>query len=81
LPPAAGIDATATAASAALAIAALAHWEVSHTDTAWIAALEAGKLLYFPRRAFQLKEEQRRFLRLDINAVGACSITLEAGGR
>jgi hypothetical protein len=56
-------------------------WKLDETDPAWIAALEAGKVLYFPRLAFGLKEEERRFLHPDINAEGSRSITLEGNGR
>ncbi|HWT72995.1 MAG TPA: Kdo hydroxylase family protein, partial [Oxalicibacterium sp.] len=56
-------------------------WKLGGTDPSWIAALEAGKVLYFPRLAFRLTEDERRFLHPDINAEGSRSITLEAGGR
>jgi hypothetical protein len=56
-------------------------WKLDDTDPAWIAALEAGKVLYFPHLSFQLKEDERRFLDPAINAEGSRSITLEASGR
>jgi hypothetical protein len=59
----------------------VASWSVDQTDPAWIAALEAGKVLYFPHLAFELKEEERRFLKPEMNAQGSRSITLEASGR
>lgn len=56
-------------------------WNLRETDSSWIAALEAGNVLYFPRLAFQLKDDVRRFLHPDINAEGSLGITLEADGR
>ena len=58
-----------------------ADWHLEQTDPAWIAALESGKVLYFPRLAFRLKEEELRFLTPEINAEGARSVTLEGSGR
>jgi hypothetical protein len=58
-----------------------AEWKMEHTDPAWIAALEAGKVLYFPNLAFKLKEEEFRFLKPEMNAEGSRSITLEGSGR
>jgi hypothetical protein len=71
----------AAISSAIVTIDDVTDWEVRNTDPAWITALEAGKLLYFPRLAFQLKDEEGRFLHPDINAEGSRSITLEASGR
>jgi hypothetical protein len=58
-----------------------ADWKLEDTDPAWIAALEAGKVLYFPNLSFKLKEDELRFLHPDINAEGSRSITLEGSGR
>src|SRR5690606_12807158 len=56
-------------------------WTLESVDPAWIMALEAGKVLYFPRLAFRLKESEYRFLKPEMNAQGSRSITLEASGR
>lgn len=56
-------------------------WTLESVDPAWIMALEAGKVLYFPRLAFRLKEGEYRFLKPEMNAQGSRSITLEASGR
>ena len=57
------------------------EWEMDATDPAWIAALEDGKVLYFPQLAFKLNEDETRFLNPEMNAQGSRSITLEASGR
>jgi hypothetical protein len=56
-------------------------WNLTQTDPAWIAALEEGKVLYFPHLAFKLQEDEFRFLNPAMNAEGSRSITLEASGR
>lgn len=56
-------------------------WNVETVDPAWIAALEQGKVLYFPNLSFELKEDEYRFLKPEMNAEGSRSITLEASGR
>ena len=53
--------------------------EVVHTD--WIAALEAGKVLYFPRLAFELAETEKRFLNPAVRDPKARNISLDASGK
>ena len=80
--PPASMRAAATGDTASIiTIDDIADWKVGDTDPAWIAALETGKVLYFPRLTFRLKEEERRFLDPAVNAEGARSITLEGSGR
>ncbi|HEX8957666.1 MAG TPA: Kdo hydroxylase family protein [Burkholderiaceae bacterium] len=57
-----------------------ASWqpEVVHAD--WIAALEAGKVLYFPRLAFELKESEKRFLDPAVRDPKSRNISLDAKG-
>jgi len=38
-------------------------WRGLHADTAWTAALEAGKVLFFPRLGFDLQAQERPLLR------------------
>lgn len=56
-------------------------WNIEAVDPQWIAALEEGKVLYFPNLAFRLKEDEYRFLNPEINVEGSRSVTLEASGR
>ncbi len=53
--------------------------EVVHAD--WIAALEAGKVLYFPRLAFELAETEKRFLNPAVRDPKARNISLDASGK
>jgi hypothetical protein len=57
------------------------NWQLDAVDPAWIAALEHGKVLYFPNLSFRLEKDEYRLLKPEINAEGSRSITLEAGGR
>ncbi|HEX7642287.1 MAG TPA: Kdo hydroxylase family protein [Burkholderiaceae bacterium] len=52
--------------------------ELVHTD--WIAALEAGKVLYFPRLAFELQEGEKRFLDPAVRDPKSRNISLDAKG-
>src|SRR6185437_8111698 len=52
--------------------------DVVHTD--WIAALEAGKVLYFPRLAFELGESEKRFLDPAVRDPKSRNISLDASG-
>lgn len=56
-------------------------WSLEESNPNWIMELEAGKVLYFPRLAFNVKQEELQFLDPKINAQGSRSITLEASGR
>ena len=40
----------------------LADWNAATSESAWIAALEAGKVLHFPRLAFNVLPAERRLL-------------------
>lgn len=57
-----------------------ADWHISTPNNAWIAALEAGKVLYFPRLAFDLKQDERRFLSPGILDPKNRNISLNADG-
>ena len=55
-----------------------ADWQVPEVNAQWIAALEAGKVLYFPRLSFELREEEKSLLRPDIRSAKARNISLDA---
>ncbi|HEY8609272.1 MAG TPA: Kdo hydroxylase family protein [Noviherbaspirillum sp.] len=57
------------------------EWQLPATRKEWIAALEAGKVLYFPRLAFQPDAAERALMKPELLATGIRSITLEAQGR
>lgn len=54
-------------------------WTVAGTP-AWIEALEAGKLLYFPRLQFEMLPHERALLRPDIRDPGVRNISLNVDG-
>ncbi|MDB5730914.1 MAG: putative Kdo-hydroxylase, partial [Variovorax sp.] len=55
----------------------LADWDAATSNPAWIAALEAGKVLYFPRLAFELLAHERRFLDPALLAPDVRNISLD----
>lgn len=59
----------------------LADWNGATPNEAWIAALEAGKVLYFPRLPFELLPEERELLSPSVLAPGVRNISLDANGR
>ena len=58
-----------------------ADWQPNAVDAAWIAALEAGKVLYFPHLTFSLSERERRFLTPEVRDPQARNISLGADGK
>jgi hypothetical protein len=56
-------------------------WNLGVASDACIAALEAGKVLYFPNIAFTLMAGERRFFTPDIRDPNTRNISLDAGGR
>jgi hypothetical protein len=56
-------------------------WQPQAADPSWIAALEAGKVLFFPRLAFELKELEKRFLTPDARDPKSRNISLDAQGK
>jgi hypothetical protein len=58
----------------------LTEWKVDAPNPTWIAALEAGKVLYFPRLAFELQESERAFLTPAIRAPKSRNISLDVRG-
>jgi hypothetical protein len=60
---------------------ALSDWEAATPNDAWIAALEAGKVLHFPTLGFEVLPEERRLLTPDLLAPKVRNISLDAEGR
>jgi hypothetical protein len=56
-------------------------WYFSGAHDVWIAALEAGKVLYFPNLEFALKPDELLLLRPDIRDPKARNISLDANGK
>jgi hypothetical protein len=59
----------------------LAHWDAATPNEAWIAELEAGKVLYFPRLGFELLPDERALLTPGLLAPGVRNISLDAEGQ
>ena len=55
----------------------LADWAGGTPDAAWIQALEAGKVLYFPKLAFELRAGEQRFLDPELLSPDARNISLD----
>jgi hypothetical protein len=58
-----------------------AAWQIPNANENWIAALEAGKVLYFPRLAFDIAAGEQRFFSPDIRDPKARNISLDAAGK
>jgi hypothetical protein len=58
----------------------LADWSPAATDSAWIAAVEAGQVLYFPQLAFGLSAQEQALLVPELLAQGSRNISLDAAG-
>src|SRR5512133_2127318 len=59
---------------------ALQDWSPSTCDAAWIAAAEAGRVLYFPRLAFALSVAEQGLLKPDLLDRAARNISLDRQG-
>lgn len=55
-------------------------WRLEHTDPAWIAGLEAGKVLYFPKLPFQLLPDEKVLLTPEILDPKVRNISLDEHG-
>ena len=58
-----------------------AEWQISNVSDTWIAALEAGKVLYFPHLAFMPTSDEQGFFTPDIRDPKTRNISLDASGR
>jgi hypothetical protein len=56
----------------------LADWSAAAGQPQWVAALEAGEVLYFPRLAFSLSGEEQALLKPSLLAEGVRNISLDA---
>ena len=59
----------------------LADWNAAVPNEAWIAALEAGKVLYFPQLGFDILPEERALLSPEVLSPKVRNISLDAQGR
>ena len=59
----------------------LADWNQAESNADWIAALEAGKVLYFPRLAFALLPSERQLLDPALLAPKVRNISLDGKGQ
>lgn len=59
----------------------VADWTAAKPNDAWIAALEAGKVLYFPRLGFELLPEERGLLTPAVLSPDVRNISLNADGK
>ncbi|RZL68168.1 MAG: 3-deoxy-D-manno-oct-2-ulosonic acid (Kdo) hydroxylase [Variovorax sp.] len=59
----------------------LADWAAATPNDAWIAALEAGKVLYFPRLGFALQPEERALLTPSVLSPDVRNISLDSHGK
>jgi hypothetical protein len=59
----------------------LADWAGATPNEAWIAALEAGKVLYFPRLGFELLPGEGELLTPSVLSPDVRNISLDANGR
>ena len=59
----------------------LADWSAAMPNDAWIAALEAGKVLYFPRLAFELLDGEDALLTPALLSPDVRNISLDANGQ
>lgn len=58
-----------------------ADWQISPSQDSWVVALEAGKVLYFPRLAFDVTPHEQRFFAPAIRNPKSRNISLDAQGR
>ncbi len=56
-------------------------WSAPDADPRWIEAVEDGKVLYFPRLAFSLSDQERELLRPELLEPGVRNISLNAAGQ
>ena len=59
----------------------VSDWAAATGRPEWIAALEAGEVLYFPKLAFALSEAEQALLKPELLAEGVRNISLDAQGR
>ena len=55
-------------------------WQQVPSRPEWTAAVEAGKVLYFPQLTFTLTEQEKTLLRPDVRDPGSRNISLNVDG-
>lgn len=55
-------------------------WNQAHSRPEWTAAVEDGRVLYFPRLAFEVRPDEKALLREDMLASGSRNVSLGADG-
>jgi hypothetical protein len=55
-------------------------WQPSQGDPAWTGAVESGRVLFFPRLAFEVLPAERSLLRESMLAAGSRNVSLDAAG-
>jgi hypothetical protein len=58
-----------------------ADWKIESTDQAWVSALEDGKVLYFPKLAFDLLPQEQALISPSVRDPKSRNISLDAHGR
>lgn len=58
----------------------LTDWSQAHPEPEWTRAVEAGKVLYFPRLGFELQQQEQPLLREDMLRAGSRNVSLGADG-
>ena len=58
----------------------LTDWSQAHPEPEWTRAVEAGKVLYFPRLGFELQQHEHPLLREDMLRAGSRNVSLGADG-
>ena len=58
----------------------LTEWAQAHPRPEWTQAVEAGKVLYFPKLGFELTPEEQPLLREDMLKAGSRNVSLGADG-
>ncbi|WP_028605675.1 Kdo hydroxylase family protein [Ottowia thiooxydans] len=58
----------------------LTDWSQAHPEPEWTRAVEAGKVLYFPKLGFQLQPQEQALLREELLKAGTRNVSLGADG-
>ncbi|MDO5290177.1 MAG: Kdo hydroxylase family protein [Pseudomonadota bacterium] len=70
-----------TSAASQIVDIGLTDWHPAHSDPAWTAAVEAGKVLHLPHLGFALQAHELPLLREDMLAEGKRNVSLGADGQ
>jgi hypothetical protein len=64
-----------------IVVASLAEWAGAVAEAGWVEAVEAGRVLFFPRLKFELEADEEALLAPALLAQGVRNISLDAAGR